>query len=201
MNEESTIPRKKSTRGFSLVEVVVAVGLFAVVMLVSITALLALIDANRKARALESVINNLNIALDGMVRAARVGSNFHCGPGDPTVVQDCSSIDDADENHYLFAFEPLSGDPGDPADQWIYTYDPVTKRLYKAEGVGSTPLPITAPEISIDEFKFFVVGTTRDDIVQPKVVIVVKGTAGTGGDRTRSTFSIQATAVQRILDL
>lgn len=193
--------RMSGARGFTLVEMVVAVGLFAVVMLVSVAALLALVDANRKAQALESVINNLNIALDSMVRGARMGSTFHCGSGDLTETQDCASTSDPETNHHVFAFEPLGGDPGDPDDQWVYSYDPVTKRIYRAIGVGGTPLPVTAPEITIESLQFYVIGSTRGDVVQPKVVIVVNGTAGSSQTRTRSAFSIQATAVQRLLDL
>ena len=66
-------PRKRDERGFSLVEMIVAVTLFAVVMLVSVGALLSLVNATRKARALESVMNNLNVTLDSMVRSLRMG--------------------------------------------------------------------------------------------------------------------------------
>jgi hypothetical protein len=57
------------------------------------------------------------------------------------------------------------------------------------------------PEIQVDDFEFYVVGTTRSDSVQPRVLIVVKGTAGDEKVGTRTTFSIQATAVQRLLDI
>ena len=68
--------RLAADSGFTLVEMIVAVALFAVVMLISVAALLALVDANRKAQALQSVMNNLNIALDGMVRSVRMGSKI-----------------------------------------------------------------------------------------------------------------------------
>jgi len=74
------IPNTKyRSHGFTLIEMIVAVGLFSIVMLVSISALLSLVDANRKAQALQSVMNNLNIAVDGMVREIREGSNYRCG--------------------------------------------------------------------------------------------------------------------------
>ena len=76
--------------GFTLVEMIVAVALFAVVMLVSVGALLSLTAANRKAQALQSVINNLNVALDGMVRSIRMGSDYHCGGGTYALPQDCA---------------------------------------------------------------------------------------------------------------
>src|SRR3989344_5136440 len=62
--------------GFTLVEMIVAVALFAIVMVVAVAALLSLTAANRKAQAIQSVMNNLNIAVDGMVRNMRMGTNY-----------------------------------------------------------------------------------------------------------------------------
>lgn len=192
--------RTHTKKGFSLIEMMVAVALFSVVMLVSTGALLALIDAARKAQALQSVMSNLNTALDGMVRSMRMGSTFHCGDvGGYDSPRDCS------EGDLLFAFEPFGGDSSTTGDQWVYAYvqDPVTGkgRLYKSENGGGAYFPLTAPEVQIDSFAFYVVGTTPGDTQQPKVIINVKGTAGVDRVKTRSTFSIQATAVQRVLDL
>lgn len=185
-----------SQRGFSLIEMMVAVALFSIVMLVSSTALLALVDASRKAQALQSVMNNLNTALDGMVRAMRMGSTFHCGNiGDRTTPRDCPTGDT------LVAFEPFGGDPDVAGDQWIYWYDEVAGRLYKSEDGGVNGYALTAPEIQIDDMKFYVIGSTVGDTVQPKVVLTVRGTAGAEKIKTRTTFNIQAAAVQRALDI
>jgi prepilin-type N-terminal cleavage/methylation domain-containing protein len=194
--------RTNTSRGFTLVELIVATALFSVVMLVSVGALLALVGANRKVQSLQSVMDNLNITLDGMERSIRMGSNFHCGGGNLQLTQDCSSTSDAATNHYAFAFEPYGNTVAD--QPWVYSYDPVTKRLYKSEN-GAAPIAITAPEVSIENLQFYVVGSDRGctvnpcDTVQPKVVIVVKGSAG--ADRAKSSFHVQVTAVQRLLDL
>jgi prepilin-type N-terminal cleavage/methylation domain-containing protein len=183
-------------RGFSLIEMMVAVALFAVVMIVSTGALLALIDATRKAQALQSVMNNLNIALDGMVRNIRMGHAYHCGNlGTRTDPRDCPNGD------VLFAFEAFGGKTNLANDQRVYWFDPVTKRIYKSVDGGSTGFAITAPEVQIEDMKFYVFGTTVADDKQPKVVITVRGTAGAEKIKTRTTFSIQATATQRVLDL
>lgn len=193
-------------RGFTLVEMIVAVALFAIVMLVSVGALLSLTAANRKAQALQSVMNNLNIALDGMVRSIRMGTMYHgaggdapCGNSDYTVPADCPN------GGTVFAFEPFGGDPSKLDDQkWVYSYDSNAGRIYKSEksGISDTFIPVTAPEITITDMKFYVVGTARDgDTTQPKVVITVSGTAGAANVKTRTSFSLQATAVQRVLDL
>ncbi|OGG50407.1 hypothetical protein A2704_05725 [Candidatus Kaiserbacteria bacterium RIFCSPHIGHO2_01_FULL_54_36b] len=176
--------RLTADSGFTLIEMIVAVGLFAVVMLVCVGALLSLIHANRKAQALQSVMNNLNIALDGMVRSVRTGSDYQCDSG-----TDCPNGGTA------LSFKP--NDPQEP--RWFYRFNGT--RLERSTSNPVAYDAITAPEVSIEEMRFFVVGTDSGDTTQPKVVIVIKGSAGAEGTTARTTFHIQATAVQRVLDL
>ena len=189
---------EKST-GFSLIEMMVSVALFSVVMLVSIGSLLALADANRKAQALQLVMNNLNIALDGMVRSIRMGTNYHCG--NAGIISDARSCDSAENGDTILYFREFDG------GQWAYWYDPTLKRMVKSEDGGITAFPLTAPEVEIDEARFYVVGAETVDsggnpeTTQPKVVIVLRGVAGGTNVKTRSAFSVQSTAVQRSLDI
>jgi len=190
----------RTNAGFTLVEMIVAVGLFSLVMLVSVGALLALTGANRKAQALQSVMNNLNIALDGMVRSIRMGSDYHCGTG---VFIGTDNLDDCSTSGGTrFVFKPFDGDP----NQWVYLYDTDgtycgTKRICKSVNGGTDHVALTSPEVTINSMKFYVQGTTPGDTEQPKVVMTVEGIAGAANLKTKTTFSIQATAVQRLLDL
>jgi prepilin-type N-terminal cleavage/methylation domain-containing protein len=184
-----------SERGFSLIELMVAVALFAVITMVAVGALLALVDATRKARALESIMNNLNVTLDSMVRSIRMGTEFSCASEsapDDVLGGNCP------EGDMSFSFSPFGADPDAQNERWVYSF--ADGRLYRSKDGGSNSVEITAPEVTIEELRFYVVGTVRRDTTQPKVVIVVKGTAGSS-ERTQSTFYIQATAVQRALDL
>lgn len=185
----------RSERGFSLVEMMVSVSLFAIIMLVAVGALLSLVDANRKARTLESVMNNLNISLDSMVRSARMGTHYNCngsGIPNPATGADCATGDD------LFSFAPYGSDAAQQNERAVYFIQ--NGRIYRSLNGGSDSIPITAPEISVEELTFYVIGTLPGDITQPKVVVVVKGSAG-NDEKTRTTFYIQATAVQRALDI
>ena len=144
-------PFLKVSRGFSLVEMLVAVALFSGVMLIAVGALLALVDANKKAQALNSVMNNLNFALENMSRNIRVGTTYHCEvtnnvPADVDVTKDCSN------GGKLFAFESSSGNKGDKTDQIVYRI--TGTRIEKSEngGASGTFINITAPEVSIDNF-------------------------------------------------
>jgi len=186
--------------GFTLVEMIVAVALFTVVMLVSVGALLSLVGASRKAQALQSVMNNLNVALDGMVRSIRMGSDYSCGFSSGS--GDCSTIPGT-----AFSFKPFcSGGSCSATERWIYVFDESgtlcgENTLCKKEG-NVDYYAITAPEVDIESMGFYVVGSEPgDDETQPKVVMVITGTAGGGSVKVSTTFSIQATAVQRVLDI
>lgn len=197
--QSATQNAQSDSRGFTLVELIVSVGLFAIVMLVSVGALLALTGANRKAQALQSVMNNLNIALDGMVRSIRMGSNYHCGAG---AFIGSGNLDDCPNGNTVFVFKPFDGTP----NQWGYLFDTDgsycgQNRICKTVDGGTQYVALTSPEVTIDSMKFYVLGTTPGDTTQPKVVITVRGTAGAANMKTTTTFSIQATAVQRLLDL
>ena len=188
--------RKSGKGGFTLVELIVSIGLFSIVMLISVGALLALTGANRKAQALQSVMNNLNIALDGMVRSIRMGSDYN---GSSNCTSNSGGPKDCTGGTTVFSFEPFGGNPTDPTDQWVYSYS--AGRIYKSVQGGANPIALTSLEITIDSMKFYVVGTQRGDTNQPKVVVTMQGTAGASNLKTKTTFRIQATAVQRLLDL
>ncbi len=179
--------------GFTLIEMIVSVALFGIVMLVSVTALVALVDANRKAQALQSVINNLNIAIDGMSRAVREGSNYRCGSASGG---DCTS------GGTVLYFEQHDGSTSNPNDDWVYQFR--NGRIYKSTDGTTNPssqVAITAGEVTIEDVTFFVFGSSRSDAVQPKVMMVLKGSAGTTKANVKTTFHVQSTAVQRILDI
>ncbi len=194
---ETRNPKKNPQKGFTLVEMIVSIALFSIVMVVCVTALLALVNANRKAQALQSVMNNLNISLDDMARNIRMGSHYHCSSTIDATTHDCPN----DVDNQTFIFEHFGGSRSDFSDQWIYKYDAPNKRILKSINGGTDYVSITAPEVAIDNMKFYVIGTTIDDTTQPRVTIVVSGTANAANVKSKESFHIQVTAVQRAIDL
>ena len=188
-------PRRRiqtyTPRGFSLVELLVSLGLFTVVMTVSVGTLLALVEANKKAQSLESVIHNLTFAVDSISRATKTGTTFYCahslpGPsGLPSTTRNC-----------------VSG-----GDYLVFTDDHGARLAYRSMGNridltkdnGATWIALTAPEVVVDEMFFYVLGTNDSDRQQPSVTISIRGHAGPDVS-TDSSFNIQTTLTQRLLD-
>jgi prepilin-type N-terminal cleavage/methylation domain-containing protein len=185
--------------GFTLVEMLVSIALFAIVMVVCVGALLSLVGANKKAQALESTMNNLNISIDAMVRNLREGSDYNCG-NSGAGTQDCTN------GGTVIAFTTFTG------NRWVYEFaqngqDNCTTAtgtggcIMRSENGGNFS-SLTAPEVSIASMEFYVTGTSPNDYIQPRVIITLKGSAGAANNiKDSTTFHLQATAVQRALDL
>lgn len=166
-------------KGFTLVELLVSVAIFAIVMTISIGAILNIVDSNKKAQSLKSVMNNLNFALENMTRTIKTGTNYE-------VDGQCSG------NGETISVRNSEG-------QFItYSYDE-NKLFISGDRYGNDSIAITAEEISIDYLKFYLTGGCPSDGAQPKVVVVIKGFAGVQ-EKTRSEFSLQTTISQRLID-
>jgi prepilin-type N-terminal cleavage/methylation domain-containing protein len=64
--------------GFTLVEMIVSVAVFAIVAVVAGGAILKVLDTNKKAQSIQSAITNLNFSLETMTRELRIGSKYYC---------------------------------------------------------------------------------------------------------------------------
>jgi len=180
-------------KGFTLIEIMVSVSIFAIVMTISAGSLFSILDANAKSQAQKSVINNLNLALESMSRTIRVGSTYHCSnSGSITTTADCSG------GNTFFAFEPSGGDPESGSDQVIFRLNGTS--IERSTDGGSNFTAITSPQVVVERLNFYVTGSSSSDNLQPKVLISVAGYAGVK-ERIRTDFNIQNTVTQRLLDV
>lgn len=164
-------------RGFTLIEIMVATTIFSIVMVASMGALLSIVGVNRTSQSLQSVMNNLNFALESMSREIRVGSKY-----------DCSSCLSG-----TFSFQSKDGVSS------IF-YRQSEGKIQRSTDEGVTFTDITAPEIEILNMTFNVAGETSGDGQQPRVLLIVQGRAGKVG-KGDASFNLQTTISQRQLDL
>lgn len=182
-------------------ELIVAIGIFSIVMMIAVGALLSMLNANRKAQALKAVMNNVNFAVENMAKEIRVGTTYHANINQGTVSEP-TMTDTGGVNS--FAFEESGGDPDDPNDQ-------VGFRLTQIDGKGviersdngaltsSDWFSITSSDVNIETFRFNLYGSNPDDGLQPRVVMVIKGTAMISDGREEE-FDVQTTVTQRLID-
>ena len=192
----------KSVRAFTLIEIMVAVSLFAIVMMVGVGALLSMVAVNKRAQAINSVMNNLNAAVEEMSRTMRVGTTYHCelssvAPPPSTLVQTKDCVNGGGK---LVAFEPTNGSSGNDNDQTVYRINGT--QIERSKDSGANWLALTAPEVQITDFQFYVTGTdsySYPNFVQPRVLISIRGKANVPGGTT--DFTVQTTVTQRLLDI
>src|SRR3989344_1242981 len=93
LNEKSKKLKVKSKQvGFSLIEMMIAVSVFAIVIFMSTGAILSIVAANQKSKNLRATTDNVNLALNSMTRTIRFGNTYHCGlSGDLNTANDCSA--------------------------------------------------------------------------------------------------------------
>ncbi len=163
-----------TSRGYTLVELIVAVGLFALVMLLAAGAYLMMIGVNRQAQGIATGINNLAFALETMTRTIRSGSGYSCGGGDcPNGAGELS----------------LVGPDGEG----------VTYAL--ADGaITQNGTPLTDPSVAISSLTFYVFGTAPGDASQPHVTIVARGAVPYAPEKEES-FTVETGATMRGTDL
>jgi len=187
---------KNQKAGFTLIEIIVAVGIFSIVMVMAISAVLSIVSANKKAQSLSSVINNLNFVFESMVRDLRTGTEYSScglsGSGIDNVITDCIGFKSSQEDGSRVEYE-LSGKS-------------ITKR------VDGDPIALTADEVAIDHLLFTISDVGKpfeSNFVQPTILITLKGYAGNASKdisetvtvKDDSRFNLQTLVVQRKLDI
>jgi prepilin-type N-terminal cleavage/methylation domain-containing protein len=177
--------RKNDQRGFTLVELMTSLSIFALVVTVSLGAILGVFAANRKSRALKTVVSNLNLAVEDMSKEMRYGRNYHCGSGTVTLPQDCPG---GDTSVSFLSSDNL---------QVSYRLNGTT--FEKQLGISGEWLPVVSADVVIDSLNFYVTGSTDADSSQPKTLVNFKGHVGSG--QGRSDFALETVISQRALDV
>lgn len=175
--------------GFTLIELLVSVGLFAIIMTLLVSSMLTMVDANRRGQAISASVNNLNLAVESMTRNIRTGFSYVC-PASGNTPTNCPS------GNASIRFIAANG-------TWtMYRFTTVSGRgvLQRQVNDDGNWVDMTSSEVNLDTTisKFFVVGAAPGESIQPKAIIIIKGTANAGDQAT--TFNLQTSVVQRTPD-
>jgi prepilin-type N-terminal cleavage/methylation domain-containing protein len=179
-------------RGFTLVEMLVSIALFAIVMLMVSSAYLIIIAANRQAQALAAATDNLSFALESMTREIRTGTDYNCGTS--------SGGNCMPNPRSAFYFTDSSGA--------FTSYGLSGGQIFECSSYDSycaPSTPITDSAVTITALNFYVQGTKpynggNGDTLQPQVLITIAGTAPVSSGKT-APFYIETGATMRGTDL
>ncbi|MDB5190225.1 MAG: putative Type pilus pilin [Parcubacteria group bacterium] len=176
--------RIQGKRGFTLVELIVSIGLFIIVLTIVASAYLSLISLNRKARATNDLVSNLSYVVEAMSRTIRTGTNYQCGGLGGT---NCATFGNS-----TFSFTDDQTRP--------VTFSLAGGAINQSIAFG-TPDILTDPRITITNLKFYVQGVGSGDQMQPRVLFTMSGTITPDANSAAISFTIESSATQRLIEL
>ena len=160
--------------GYTLIELIISVGLFALIMTLATGAYLVMIGINRQVQGFTTGIDNLAFALEDMTRSIRTGTLYSSTQGN------------------TFSFTRSDG-------VTTVTYSLSGSAIQKSINGGAAS-PLTDPSVTITSLIFYPVGTAPGDTEQPRVTMVVSGTVSSGPGKTES-FTVETGATMRGSDI
>jgi type II secretory pathway pseudopilin PulG len=182
---------QRSSKGFTLVETLVSLGIFVTVMTVSVSSLVIVNNAALRAQQMRVLLDNINFAIDSMVRTIRTAEAVACGAVPQG--EDCP-MGSGFKGEMLYVESTL----GQNED---IVYRQSGGVIEKKIGDGSTNwLSMTSSDIEITKLDFYVTGTALNDTDQPIVRIFIAGIAKTKGGQS-APFSFQTAVTPRAPDL
>jgi len=165
---------EKKSKGFTLIEMLVAVSIFVLVAFVVVTVFISALDAYRKAQNMKRIMENLNFALNSMALNIREGYQYSVTGGSTSntgnTLSVCSKADCSQAN--------------------IYKIESDTKGDRTVGRLKSNTQFMTSREVDITNLYFEVIGA----INEPQMVkVFVKGKAQQGDkEKEKAEFAIQA---------
>ena len=191
--------QSKNNKGFTLIEIMLSVAIFAIIMTTGIGVLVSITNSYRISQQNKQVNDALNFSLESMVRELRLGNNYYVPSGSNQVNSPEVGSRDGDNDSIGFM-------ASDGRGYFIFRYDAdnLTLQRQTFDGtVGDNTSQLTNPDlVEITNVRFIVIGTESfaddDDVRQPLVWIQIQ--AKPTGESDDSISTMQTLVSQRLLD-
>lgn len=175
--------RPQAQKGFSLVEMLVAIAIFMIVVVTTLGAFLTMVDINKKVQSVRNAMDNANLAMETMMRNIRLGYDYEGSGSTITFTSQKGEL----ITYSLFEIE-VNKATGNLRGQMLRTVN------------GGDPVAITSPDLDIDTLTFTIGGAQLGDNEQAHVNIFVSGKTVLPKNEHNFDFSFQSLATQRLYD-
>jgi type II secretory pathway pseudopilin PulG len=208
-------PFFKKIKAYTLVEILVVLGLFSAISTLSLGALFNAQSINSRLQETQAILDNVNLSVQTITRDIRFGSDFYCAtvlPATPSVVpavrKNC--VNGVSSGGTILIFKPA--DANNDLDRVAYYVKNgiLYQNLYPYNAT-STVLQLTADDVYIRALTFYVDGAqTSDgsnddagakDYKQPLISLFISGvTKPSGSVRSAAPFDIETAISVREID-
>jgi prepilin-type N-terminal cleavage/methylation domain-containing protein len=190
-----------SSKGFTLIEIMVSVAIFSIIITVGMGAVVSILNTYGISKKEKQVYESLNYSIESMTREIRLGKNFHANPNLNGSSQ--GSLNDVafSDDETSFGFDATDG------RGYVIFYLDNGTLFARRSGATNTRLngvqALTDPDqVEITRLRFTVIGTTprsapTPNYQQPLVWLQIQAKVP-GQDRLST---IQTFISQRILDI
>jgi len=188
--------QQSKTGGFTLLEMIISIGIFSVLVVTSIGVMLGISNAQLKAANIQATVDNIRFSMELMTKEMRTGSQYALSsfygaqPG-----EELSFVTSAGERRVYY----LSGGTimrlAASLSCLIQTPLVVTAQC-------PSPKPLMADEVTVERLRFKIGGITPGSSDgQPWVMVAMSVSSKGGKQAFESRMDLETMVVQRLRDL
>jgi len=164
---------KQASRGFTIIELLVAMGLFIVFMVIASGTFIRALRTQRAIVALIAANDNVSLSMEQMAREIRTGTSFSLSGNDLSFVNAAGV-------------------------GVTYRLNPSTNAIEK-EKAGANFVPITATNVKVNSLNFYLSGQLANDGLQSRITIVLSASPNVPSV-LNSNINLQTTISARTLE-
>lgn len=175
-------------RGFTLMEVMVSISIFAIIITIGIGSLLTIFKTLQKTRADRQTLDSVSYMMDTMTRQMRTAQKITVNSSDEVEIINQDQVSAPDVQPIIFRFTPNQLDQNDNEYGKLVMIDE-----------NGIQYDLTPSDFNIDNVTFEQFGEINDQ--QGMIGIHIDGTTNKNGrDATSSRILLQTIVSKRILD-
>lgn len=160
----------KKEEGLTIIELIVAVGIFGLVIGMTFNIFTLSITSQRRIIALRNVEDSIRFTIEAMAREIRTGTNFSGGGN-------------------LISFTNAKGE--------TVVYRLNSNVIEKSSDGGVNYMAVTGTETTVNYLNFYLMGQAAGDGLEPRVTVTIGATSIVGNQT--ANLKIQTTISERLL--